>query len=67
MEMTVYKGNFALTPFEFHPLFRTCKGVSLILKHFFFPLGSMACESDVPDAEVSHKLNHTPGGTWVNI
>lgn len=31
-----------------------------------FPLGSMACESDVPDAEVSHKLNHTSGGTWVD-
>ena len=32
-----------------------------------FRLGSMACESDGPvDAEVSQRLNHTSGGTWVN-
>ena len=32
-----------------------------------FRLGSMACESDgAVDAEVSQRLNHTSGGTWVN-
>ena len=32
-----------------------------------FRLGSMACESDGPvDADVSQRLNHTSGGTWVN-
>ena len=32
-----------------------------------FRLGAMACESDGPvDAEVSQRLNHTSGGTWVN-